>query len=518
MNDGLTRGEVTRRGWLGAMGGGVAGAWLARGAARARAQGAPRAGGTVRVGLQSTRTSPDPHRHPFAFNNTLILTAESLTDVSDRLEAAPLLAEAWEVSGDGREWQFRLRGGVRFHNGRELTSADVKANVERIADAKTGSALGRDFREIAEVKTPAATLVRLVTKERDPSLPVKLTNLAILAPEHFGELATRVVGTGPFAFAGAKDETITLRRFAGYWQPGLPRLDEVVFVSLLDSTVRLTALRTGEIDLMDGVPFGDIQRLKERGGIELGAPRGGGGQYGLRLNAGRPPFNDVRVRQAVALGVDRDEWVQGLTWGHGETVNQPIARSSPWYVGDLPPRRRDVARAKAILGQAGHPQGFETSIVTYTVYPLAKQLAEMAAAQLAEVGIRCRVEVLDSATATRRVRVQRDYALAALASIMFLDPDEAYGRYLTSDSPQNDTGYRNERVDRLLHDGRVQMDPGKRARLYSEAVHVLDDEVPWVYGVNAPPVQAWRPRLRGYAAHPHGGRYFSALRRAWVEG
>jgi peptide/nickel transport system substrate-binding protein len=477
----------------------------------------PKRGGTLVVGMSQDLPGLDPHPSTSTITyQVLSLVYQGLVDFDRDLKIRPVLAESWTTSADGRTWTFKLRKGVKFHNGRPLTAADVKFSLDRILDPKT-AARGKGSLGIIEsvqVVDPQTVRVHLTRASGAFLSRIAGTYQAILPPEAVQGPAFKPIGTGPFQLTEWKtNERVELKRFDGYWEAGLPYLDALTLKPVPDGTVRLTALKTGDAGFIQLIPLESLAELQAAPSKDyvVSTVKGGGGFSAIILNSRKPPFNDVRVRRAVALATDKKEVGLGVWRGFAQPVNQWMPPGTPWFF-NVPDRKVDVEQAKKLLAEAGIAKGTK---LTHTVGQVANLVpaAQVFQAQLTRIGIDLQLEVLDWPAYIKRQRAM-DFTSTNTNFFPKVDPDDAYYRYFHSKGGANELsgGYANPAADKLLEDGEATVDPAKRAEAYRRLVELLEDEVPVVttgLGDAAvgwrTPVKGFEPHIIGLLAYPGGG-------------
>jgi ABC-type transport system substrate-binding protein len=318
----------------------------------------PKRGGTLVVGMSQDLPGLDPHPSTSTITyQVLSLVYQGLVDFDRDLKIKPVLAESWKVSPDGKQWTFALRKGAKFHNGRPLTASDVKFSLDRILDPKT-AARGKGALSIIEsvqVVDPQTVRVHLTRASGAFLSRIAGTYQAILPPEAVQGPAFKPIGTGPFQLTEWKtNERVELKRFDGYWEAGLPYLDALTLKPVPDGTVRLTALKTGDAGFVQLNPQESLAELQAAPSKDyvVRTVKGGGGFSAIILNSRKPPFNDVRVRRAVALATDKKEVGLGVWRGFAQPINQMLPPGTPWFFA-VPDRKPDVEQAKKLLRGGG---------------------------------------------------------------------------------------------------------------------------------------------------------------------
>ncbi len=466
----------------------------------------PKRGGTLVVGMSQDLPGLDPHPSTSTITyQVLSLVYQGLVDFDRDLKIKPVLAESWKVSSNGKEWTFALRKGVKFHNGRALTAGDVKFSLDRILDPKT-AARGKGALSIIEsvqVVDPQTVRVHLTRASGAFLSRIAGTYQAILPPEAVQGPAFKAIGTGPFQLTEWKtNERVELKRFDGYWEAGLPYLDAVTLKPVPDGTVRLTALKTGDAGFVQLIPLESLAELQAAPSKDyvVSTVKGGGGFSAIILNSRKPPFNDVRVRRAVALATDKKEVGLGVWRGFAQPVNQWMPPGTPWFFA-VPDRKVDVEQAKKLLAEAGLARGTK---LTHTVGQVANLVpaAQVFQAQLTRIGIDLQLEVLDWPAYIKRQRAM-DFTSTNTNFFPKVDPDDAYYRYFHSKGGANELsgGYANPAADKLLEEGEATVDAGKRAEVYRRFVEIVQDEVPVVTTGLGDAAVGWRTPLKGFEPH-----------------
>ncbi len=444
----------------------------------------------------------DPHlTSAYASFQVLENVYDTLVQPAEDLSMEPALAEDWTISPDNLTWTFNLRRGVKFHNGREFVADDVVYSFERIV------AEGLNGWRFASVESFTAVddyTVDIKLTRPSPNLLVSIAGfkgMAIVPREivEDGTIATQPVGTGPFRFVSqSPDQGIVLEKNPDYWRAdeGLPMLDGVRFVQIPDAGTKLTALRTGEVHWIDAVPPQDIETLSAEDGITVGRVPGGDYHY-FALNQNRPPFDDVRVRQAIAMAIDRDVITEAAQFG-AATSNQTAipASNAAWYFEYSPYQPGDIAGAQALLDEAGVSDLTIEFLVT-SDFPETVTQAQVIAAQLAALGITVEIADVDFTTWLDR-EANGEFDAFMLSWIGNIDPDDFYYAQHHSEGGFNFQGYSNPEVDALLDAARVETDQAARKALYDEAAKMIVDDASYIYLYNPDNINAWRDEVGGY--------------------
>ena len=471
-------------------------------AAPAPEQPPAQAGGDLIVAMQSDVDGLDPHKTETAPTFDVAKSLyDTLVDVNSQGALIPGLAESWDVSSDGTQWTFHLRSNVFFHNGRRLVASDVKFSLERVREL---SPRGRDYTVIERIETPDDKTVVVYLAHQAPAF---LSNLAygwaaIVPPEAADNLRNHPVGTGPFEFVEwVPDSHIRLKRFDRYFIPGQPRLDSITFKIITEPAVQLTSLKLGEVDIAVIQPQNAAEVEATPGLKVLSAPLNMVAL--LAINLARPPFDDLRVRRALNYAIDKQTVVEGAQFGYGTIIGSHMPPVSEYYV-DLSDRYPyDPQKAKELLAEAGYPDGFETTI-SFANFDLHRRNAEIIASQLAQVGIKAKLQAIELATWLDQVYRGRNFELNTLTHTGRLDPDPFLNRFVC-DHPENYRNYCNPRFDALIKEGASTTDVQRRKEIYAELQRILADDAVavWLYAPHA--LVGLREEVEGYQFRPISG-------------
>ncbi len=465
---------------------------------------APPAAAAILIAAQGSEPDQlDPHMtSAYASFQVLENVYDTLVQPGADLSMEPALAESWEISSDNLTWTFTLRDGVKFHNGRDLVAQDVVYSFERIiAEGLNGWRFGA----VDSITAPDDSTVVITLTQPSPNLLVSIAGFKGMAivPEEIvidGTIGTTPVGTGPFRFVSqSPDEGIVLEKNPDYWRAseGLPKLDGIRFVQIPEAGTKLTALRTGEVHWIDAVPPQDIESLAGEDGITVGRVPGGDYHY-FALNQNRTPFDDVRVRQAIATAINREEIAEAAQFG-AATANQTAipASNAAWYYDYAPYGSGDAAAAQALLDAAGVSDLTIDFLVT-SDFPETVTQAQVIAAQLAAIGVTVEITDVDFST-WLDMEANGEFDAFMLSWIGNIDPDDFYYAQHHSTGGFNFQGYANTEVDSLLDAARVETDQAARKALYDQAAKLIVDDASYIYLYNPDNINAWRDEVGGYA-------------------
>lgn len=481
----------------------------------------PRPGGTLKIGMQSDPGGLDPVLlSATALWHVVEHIYNRLTRIMPDLSVAPELAETIDISEDGITYTFKLRSGVTFHNGRELVADDVVYSFKRLVDPEIASPSADYLLSMADVVAQDPATVVLTLKAPDASFLSGIANAAcnIVPQEVVAEntdLSLVAVGTGPFMFKEYIPNTsITLEKNPAYWEEGLPYVDGVEMIIASDDTSRTTAVVTGTVDMIEYAPLRDIEILEGDDSIVLAGDSNTNIRY-LGFNLTREPFSNPLVRRAISMVIDREAVLGPAVFGHGTPV-QTIWPPDHWAAlpGDIP--AVDIEGAKALLVEAGLPDGFKTTITSWAAYSFLNAAAVVIQEQLKAIGIEAELVLLETATMIQDVHTpgQEKYDMSVTGTSGHIDPHELITVFQTG-AGSNTTGYTNARVDELIAQGYVITDQAARAEIYHEIQQIILDELPWVSLFVANQYEAMKSYVKGYYHTPNGSNV--ALKETWLD-
>ncbi len=465
--------------------------------------GAARPSDELIVAIQDDARTLDPHQAVDAASMRVIENLHStlLRRSMTYGEFEPDLALAHSVSDDGMTYTFKLRPGVKFHSRRELSSADVKRSVERIIEKQVRA---DHFAPVESILTPDPLTV--VFKLSAPFAPF-LSHLAnpmnaIVDLEALGEdqtMQTRDAGCGPFKLVErTRGVRTVLQRHEHYYDPNLPHLRRIIFRPLPDETARTIALRNGEVDLVLDLAAKDVAAVEGSPGVVIRSARPGTFWEYLGLNTRRPPFDDPRVRQAIAWAVDRAALNQIVKLDRATPIDGGPIRPGYWAYADLhlyP--RRDIEKAKALLAEAGRSEPFSVTLKVGSAFAYQVDAAQVIKQQLRDLGIDVRIEALESSVFFDALG-KGDFDMTLVGWVGFVDPDEWLYNIFHTDGKYNQQGYSNLRVDELLNQGRRARARAARAEIYTRAQRIITEDAPMVFLYLNDQTSAMSDALEGY--------------------
>jgi peptide/nickel transport system substrate-binding protein len=357
---------------------------------------AEKRGGTLNVGIGTDIVSLDPNDIVFANVPMFYQVYNYLVKFTPTLQARPDLAESWEVAPDGMSVVFRVRQGVKTHSGGNFDADALLANFRRTKDRTTGGGLFSRLADWTSAEKLDSHGVRFRLARPRADYLAQVGRWGMVDPAAFANVKQRGGGTGPYRVEEwVPGDHLTMTRFADYWQPGVPLLDRIIFRIYSDPQAMENAFRAGQIDIAHTVPNKDVGRLRAAGYNVIPAPVPNE-YYILVINTKKPPFDNIKVRQAFQHVVDRATISRTILGGVGKPLVQPVAPNAPGYDPKLDTELAfDLAKAKQMLAAAGFPNGFKTAILCSTSTPETPQVAQVIQADLKKLGIDAGLNIME---------------------------------------------------------------------------------------------------------------------------
>jgi peptide/nickel transport system substrate-binding protein len=525
LDHGVTRRDVLR----GAVGGGVvlaAGGLLGAcgdddsgggGGTPAQSAGTIKAGGTIRAGATGggAKDSIDAHRPTV---DTDIMRCWNLYEslavrTPDFSKLEMLLAESIEPGKTPKEWTIRLKQGLTFHNGKPVTADDVIFSIRRILDPKDPKVGAASIGYIDE---------KMLKKMDDQTVRVTLEFANAGFPDDLGQYFNAIVptdydpnnpvGTGPFKYVSfTPGQQSEFAKFADYWEGGKPYADKLVIIDFPEDTARVNALLGGQVDAIDNLPAAQLQSVKSNPNLRVMSSETGAWQpFTMRVD--QAPFDDVRVRQAFRLIVDREQMIQQVLSGQGSIANDLYARYDPVYASDLPQRQQDLEQAKSLLKQAGQ-EGLTVELVTAPVFQGIVEAAQVFAQQATGAGVNVKLRKVDSGTFYDPDKyLSWTFAQDFWASRVYLS-QVAQGDL--PDSPFNETHWKDPKFIDLIQQARAEVDDAKRKDILHEAQTMQYEQGGYIIPYFSNIIDAYSAKLGGFVeakcGFPFGNYWFKNI-------
>ncbi|WP_286917968.1 MULTISPECIES: ABC transporter substrate-binding protein [Pseudomonas] len=484
------------------------------------AAGAARKGGTLRISVDQAVGMLNPL---LARVNPEYLLSEllynGLTRLSHDMQAEPDLATSWSHNEALTEWTFSLRDNLLFHDGSRCTSRDVVASLQAILDPKTASPGLRNIGPIKSVEAIDELHVKLTTTMPYADLPISLAYPdakivpAAIVQGDMARLTREAVGTGPFKLASFEPERlVVVTRNEQFHDPERPFLDRVEIRVYPDPTAESSALMSGDIDLMLSAQATEFSRLGQASGVTgLRAPSG---QFlNINMACDQKPFNDVRVRQALSLCVDRAALVDFVAEGFGTPGNDTPLNAAYRYHADIELRQADIAKARELLADAGYPDGLDITLVASDKPSTRTQLGIAVREMAKPAGFNIKVETMANSTYLDQVWKKGNFYVGFYN--MQPSADAVFSLLYTSDAAWNETRWNNSEFDAAVAGARGTDDSVKRAALYGTAQRLMHEQVPSLIPTFFDVLAAQRNYVQGYRLHPRGAVF--RLDQAWLD-
>lgn len=467
---------------------------------------------TLRIGLGADPDMLDPHLARTYYGRFVFAAmCDRLVDVDENLKVVPGLATDWKWSEDGKTLTMNLRQGVTFQDGETFDADAVKFNIDR-ALTLPGSLRKSEISSIESVEVASPSQVIFHLKTADAALLSQLTDRAgaMLAPKAAAkpDFATHPVCSGPYQFVSrVQQDRIVLKRFENYWNKAAYHFDKVVFLPIPDASVRLANLRSGDLDLTEGIAASDVKTVEADSKLAL-AKTTGLGYQGITFNIANgkvdpanPFAKDARVREAFSLAIDRDALNQVAFEGLYTPANQAFSPVSPYHV-KLPIAPRDVEKAKALLAAAGVKTPVNVTLLV-TNNPTSQQVGQVIQAMVSEAGFNVNLQMSEFASLLDRQQ-RGDYQLSLSGWSGRPDPDGSIFSFINSKGTLNDGRYSNPQVDSWLTEARQTNDQATRQALYDKVVKQLQTDMPIAYLYFEPRIFGMNKKLQGFKAWPDG--------------
>lgn len=435
---------------------------------------------TVTFGLSPYPPNLRPFEHTGTASTAVKLVIHRSLLSYDRQGALTAgLAQSWALDGP-RAYRFRLRENAVFHNGEPVRARDVVTTFEAISGPRSTAFLKSAFEMVERIEVIDPLELRFVLREPSASLPHFLASYnAPIISEKSPDM-NRAVGAGPYRVtAMERGRFIDVERFDRYWEPGRPRTRRIRFLAYAEDNTRAAAVQAGDVDIIQTAPWQFLQAMEARPELRLAAQNGA--FFALTFNTQAGPFADARLRQAICFAVDREEIVRAVCYGYGKAMTgMPIPEGTVY--GESAAGRQfgyDPERARQLMAAAGHPNGFEATLLCSSTSAGHQPTAEIVQQQLRRIGIRVNLSLVDFA---KRVQMgnlgQYEFAVHGLLGQMN-DPD-GVSQYIGAGPPSHvrSFGFRSDRIEALLQQGRQELDEARRVQIYDELQREAGREAP----------------------------------------
>ena len=468
---------------------------------------------TLRIGLAEDPDMLDPTLgRTYVGRIVFAAFCDKLFDIDEKLNIVPQLALSHETSADGKEMTIKLRPNVKFQDGEPFNAEAAKFSLERHLTLP-GSFRKPELAALDHVDVVDPLTIKLVLKTPFSPLITQLTDRAgmMVSPkavkEEGDKFGLHPVCAGPYKFVErVQQDRIVFEKFADYWNKDNVFIDRVVFLPIVDATVRLANLKSGGLDLIERVLATDIKAVRADPKLVL-ATAPDLGYLGLTINIGNdktkgPLSQSAKVRQALDLSIDRDAINQVVFNGEFTPGNQWVSPTHPYYQKAFPVPKRDLAKAKALLKESGFPLPIS---VDYMVPKGAENeaVAQVVQSMAAEAGFDLKIRVIEFATSFKQAQAG-EFQIFQINWSGRIDPDGNSYVFLHTKAGQNDGAYSSPEADKALEDGRLISDPAQRKTIYEKLTKVVLNDEPIIYLYHRTLLIAHTAKLQGYKQMPDG--------------
>ena len=485
----------------------------------------PKRGGVLRAAFSADPAGFDPQRGPSGMSHVVIEQVYStLMALDPDAKPYPELAESFSMSEDGLQYTFKLRPGIKFHNGDDLTAEDVKFSFDRLRAKDSGYSYGAQVETIASVDVvDPLTVTFKLSKRTGPFLTYMAFPGSSIVPKKLVEsghdLNEKPVGSGPFKFVSYEPRSaIKFERNENYFQAGKPYFDAMEYRIISDVTALTDAVMSGEVDFSNEIPPKDWATVSANGDLAAQAVEGSR-YYWLLPNNERKPLDNPKVRQAIGLALDRNALVAGAFFGQATPILGGVVPKWNWGFADINFFKdgADVEGAKKLLAEAGFADGFETSMTMASSFPAMMAMAPIIQANLAAVGIKAKIETMeiprywDEVWGPSKFDITTMYWVSPLA-----DPDDFVTNNYKCGMAINVQKSCSKEMDALLEEAKTGATEEARKASYKKMQELSMQEMGIVPLVNAYILIAHTNKLQGFTPLRTG--FLKTLKDSWYEG
>jgi len=439
------------------------------------------------------------------------------TVAPDGKKVLPYLAESYELSKDKKEYTFHLRKGVTFHNGKEMTSEDVKFSIDEARNTKGGW----EFIDAAidSVEAPDPTTVIIKTKYKWAPLLADIAcfNNGIIPKDYAGkskeEFYKAPIGTGPFKWDHwDKGKELKLVRYPDYWQKGKSSLNSATWTLVSDDSTRSVQVQGGQADVDEFPPFSSIQKLKNTPGVVMKLFPSTRTDY-MVLNHRVKPLDDVHVSRAISYAVDRKALIESVLFGYGEPANSFMPPQVRYYDPDAPGLQFDPDKARQEMSRSSVPDGFNIEMTVEAGNDTQTSTAQIIQQQLKKIGIDVKLQQLDPSVAQTNVQEFKYEIGFSYWTMDIADPDElvTFAVDPTSGSHSFFTDYKNEDVIKWTHEAQEEFDDSKRAELYSKIQSQAAEDAFMVFLYYSDFTYLYSNTVKGFKVYPTGNYHLEEV-------
>ena len=467
----------------------------------------------LRIGLAEDPDILDPHlARTFVGRIVFSSLCDKLVDIDVNLKIVPQLATSWSTTEDGKEVTFKLRQGVIFHDGTPFNAEAVKYNIDRAKNIQ-GSFRKAEIADVERVEVVDQHTAKMILSKPFSPLLAQLSDRAgmMISPKAGAEMGDKFgnkpVCSGAFKFVErVQQDRIVVEKFDGYWNKANIHFDRITYLPIIDTTVRLANLQSGQLDLIERTAPTDLEKVRKDSRFKLSSVTGLA-YNGITINLGNGPRannplgQDPRIREALDLSIDRKALVQVVFNGEFEPGNQPVPPTNPFYVKKYPVPGRDVAKAKELLKAAGHPNfSFDLMVTNDTI---GQQVAQVIQSMAREAGFDIKLISTEFTTALNN-QTKGDFTAFVIGWSGRSDPDGNINVFVMCGAPLNEGKYCDQEADKALNEARTTGDTSKRMAAFERAADRYMPARPRIYLYHDKRFFSHTAKLAGFEAHPDG--------------
>ena len=469
----------------------------------------------VVIAINANFITLDPHNasdtHSISASRSMY---EGLMGFNEKMELVPVLAESHEISKDGLTYTFKLQKNVKFHDGTDFNAEAVKANLDRIMSEENNLRLRKSFAKVSEVQTPDDSTVVFTLTEPYNAFLNKMAMALMISPKSItdgADLAKNPVGTGPYKFKEwVQGDKLSVVKNEEYRQEGMPKVDSITFRPVPENGSRIAMLKTGEADFIYPLPTEQVQEVEGDSQIVIDKIDSTIVRY-ITLNTMKKPYDDLKVRQAINYAIDKDAYIKVVKSGLGSKLTSSMSSMTQYY-SEQSGYEYDLDKAKALLAEAGYPDGFDAEIWGENDSETVKGM-EFIKQQLALVGIKVEPKSMEGATLSDQINsatpenaaIQMWYVSWSPSSG---DADGATRGLFSSEyfppAGSNTAYYKNDHVDQWIKDANASIDPEEAKTIYADIQKTIWEDAPWAFMGVDQVVTGKRNYLEGIYALPDG--------------
>ncbi|MFD6210663.1 glutathione ABC transporter substrate-binding protein GsiB [Peribacillus sp. NPDC060253] len=476
-------------------------------------------GNKLTIAIKDNLVSMDPQDTNDTLSGSVQATMyEGLIGFDKDMKMIPVLAESYEASDDAKVFTFKLKKGIKFHDGTPFNAEAVKVNIDRVANPDNKLKRYSMFALVDKTEAVDEYTFRVTLKEPFGAM---LNNFAhpaarIISPEalkKYGkEVSMHPVGTGPFKFTEwDPSDHLTVEKNPDYWEKGLPKVDNIKFKPVPENGARIAMLQTGEADFIYPVPTEQAETINGKDGIVVENKPSIVARY-MTMNTAKKPFNDVKVRRAINYAINKEAFLKVVYRGYGSEMDSVIPAGLQFY-SKQKPYQYDPDKAKQLLKEAGYEKGFETTIWGANNSDAMKSM-EFLQQQLGQVGIKVNVVPMEAGTLTDKIWSVQDAKDAGVElyyggwSSSTGDADWGIRPLLAGDAippkSYNVSYYQNEKADQLINAALQTADPEKRQAAYADVQKMIWEDAPWASLIVEDTIAGKKNYLEGVYLLPDG--------------